>query len=165
MTVLIVAPLMVKSGLPVEVAHFFSLYYAILAFITPPDAVGALVAAGMAGAGFWPTSFTAMRLATVGFVVPVVFVYRPALLFLGSPLEILWALAASLLLVVCLAAAFEGWLLVRLSRVERLALLGAGIALIPPVALANLVALAVAAAVLVLNVNRRASSSGAIPSP
>ncbi len=165
MTVLIVAPLMVKSGLPVEVAHFFSLYYAILAFITPPDAVGALVAAGMAGAGFWPTSFTAMRLATVGFVVPVVFVYRPALLLLGGPLEILWALAASLLLVVCLAATFEGWLLVRLSRPERLALLGAGVALIPPVALANLVALAVAAAVLATNLTRRASTPGAPPHP
>jgi TRAP transporter 4TM/12TM fusion protein len=159
MTVLIVAPVMVKAGLPVQVAHFFSLYYAILAFITPPDAVGALVAAGMAGAGFWPTSFTAMRLATVGFVVPVVFVYRPALLLLGSPLEILWALVACLILVVCLAAAFEGWLLVRLTRVERFALLGAGIALIPPVALANLVALAVAVVVLVANLARRAASS------
>jgi len=165
MTVLIVAPLMVKAGLPVQVAHFFSLYYAILAFITPPDAVGALVAAGMAGAGFWPTTFTAMRLAVVGFVVPVAFVYRPALLLFGGPLEVLWALVACVILVACLAAALEGWLLVRLNSVERIALLGAGLALIPPHPLANLVAVAVAGAVLVANLARRAASPDAPPRP
>jgi TRAP transporter 4TM/12TM fusion protein len=165
MTVLIVAPLMVKAGLPVQVAHFFSLYYAILAFITPPDAVGALVAAGMAGAGFWPTSFAAMRLAVVGFVVPVAFVYRPALLLFGTPPEILWALVACVILVACLAAALEGWLVVRLNSVERIALLGAGLALIPPHPLANLVALAVAGIVLVANLARRTASSHAPPRP
>ena len=73
MTVLIVAPLMVKAGLPVLVAHFFSLYYANLAFITPPIAIGAFVAAGIAGASFWRIGFTAIRLAIVGFMIPVVF--------------------------------------------------------------------------------------------
>ena len=131
MTVLVVAPLMVKTGIPVLVAHFFSLYYANLAFITPPIAVGALVAAGIAGAGFWRTGFTAIRLAIVGFVIPIVFVYRPALLLFGSPMEIIWALAASALLVICLASALEGWLLKRLNILTRLLLLGAGIALIP----------------------------------
>jgi TRAP transporter 4TM/12TM fusion protein len=140
MTVLIVAPLMVKTGLPVLVAHFFSLYYANMAFITPPIAVGAFVAAGLAGASFWLIGFTAVRLAIVGFVIPVVFVYRPALLLFGSPLEIVWALAATAIMVFCLASALEGWILKRLGVLPRLLLLGAGIALIPPNLLANVAA-------------------------
>jgi TRAP-type uncharacterized transport system fused permease subunit len=106
-----------------------------------------------------------MRLAVVGFVVPVAFVYRPALLLFGGPLEVLWALVACVILVACLAAALEGWLLVRLNSVERIALLGAGLALIPPHPLANLVAVAVAGAVLVANLARRAASPDAPPRP
>lgn len=149
MTVLIVAPLMVKAGLPVLVAHFFSLYYANLAFITPPEAVGALVAAGIAGANFWSVGFTAVRLAIVGFIIPIVFVYRPALLLFGSPVEIIWAVAASAALVVCLASALEGWMLKRLNILQRILLLGAGIALIPPNLWVNVGAVVLASLILV----------------
>jgi TRAP-type uncharacterized transport system fused permease subunit len=155
MTVLIVAPLMVKAGVPVIVAHFFSLYYANLAFITPPDAVGPLVAAGIAGAGFWSVSLIAVRLAIVGFIIPVVFVYRPALLLFGSPVEIIWALAASVVLVVCLASALEGWMLKRLNVLQRILLFGAGIALIPANLLVNVGALILAGLVLLWQVRGR----------
>jgi TRAP transporter 4TM/12TM fusion protein len=155
MTVLIVAPLMVKAGIPVLVAHFFSLYYANLAFITPPIAVGAFVAAGIAGASFWPISLTAVRLAIVGFIIPVVFVYRPALLLFGSPLEIIWALAASAVLVACLASALEGWLLKRLNIMQRIVLFGAGLALIPPNPWANAGAVVLAGLVLLWQAKRR----------
>jgi len=148
MTVLIVTPLMVKSGVPVLVAHFFSLYYANMAFITPPIAVGSLVAAGMAGAGFWPVSITAVRLAAVGFAIPIAFVYRPALLLFGGPVEVLWALAACIVLVGCLASAMEGWMFKRLHWSVRVLLAGAGFALIPPHPFANLVAIAVVAGVI-----------------
>jgi TRAP transporter 4TM/12TM fusion protein len=155
MTVLIVAPLMVKTGIPVLVAHFFSLYYANLAFITPPIAVGALVAAGIAGASFWRIGFTAIRLAIVGFIIPIVFVYRPALLLFGSPVEIIWALAASAALVVCLASALEGWMLNRLNILKRVALFGAGIALIPANLLVNAVAIVLVGLVFLWQVRGR----------
>jgi len=147
MTVLIVGPLMVKSGIPMVVAHFFALYYANIAFITPPIGVGSLVAAGMAGAGFWATSIVAVRLAAVGFAVPIVFVYRPALLLFGGPLDVLWAVAACVLLALCLASAFEGWMLRRLSVPLRVLLLGAGLALIPPHPVANAASVAAVAAI------------------
>ena len=150
MTVLIVAPLMVKSGLPVLVAHFFSLYYANLAFITPPIAIGSFVAAGISGADFWRLSGAAVRLASVGFAIPLVFVYRPALLLFGDPLSVVWAVAACSVLVMCLAAAFEGWMLTRLPMAARVLLLGAALALIPPNVVANLVALVTVGVVFVL---------------
>jgi len=160
MTVLIVAPLMVKAGLPVLVAHFFSLYYANLAFITPPIAVGVFVAAGIAGAGFWLIGLTAVRLAIVGFVIPVVFVYRPALLLFGSPVEIVWALAAAAIMVFCLASALEGWMLKRLGILQRILLLGAGIALIPPNLLANAGAVILVGLVLLWQVRGRRHPAG-----
>lgn len=140
MTVLIVAPLMVKVGIPVLVSHFFALYYANIAFITPPIAIGAFVAAGIAGANFWQVSLTAMRLAVVGFIIPIVFVYRPALLMFGSPVEIIWALVACTILTISLASALEGWLFKRLNIPERLLLVGAALALIPPDLPVNIVA-------------------------
>lgn len=158
MTVLIVAPLMVKAGLPVLVAHFFSLYYANLAFITPPIAVGAFVAAGIASAGFWLVGFTAVRLAIVGFVIPVVFVYRPALLLFGSPPEIIWALAAAAIMVFCLASALEGWMLRRLGVLPRVLLLVAGMALIPPNLLANIVAIVLVGLVWLWQVRSKRSA-------
>ncbi len=140
MTVLIVAPLMVKAGIPVLVSHFFALYYANIAFITPPIAIGAFVAAGIAGASFWRVSLTAIRLAVVGFIIPIVFVYRPALLMFGSPVEIIWALVACTILTISLASALEGWLFKRLNIPERLLLIGAALALIPPDLPVNIVA-------------------------
>jgi len=157
MTVLIVAPLMVKAGLPVLVAHFFSLYYANLAFITPPIAIGAIVAAGIAGASFWRFGFTAVRLAVVGFIIPVVFVYRPALLLFGSPVEIIWALVASTILVFCLASALEGWMVKRLNIFERLLLVAAGIALIPPNLLVNAGAVILAGLILLWQLRKHAT--------
>jgi TRAP transporter 4TM/12TM fusion protein len=157
LTVLIVAPLMVKAGIPLLVAHFFSLYYANLALITPPVAIGALVAAGIAGADFWAIGFTAVRLAIVGFIIPIVFVYRPALLLFGSPVEIVWALAASVILVFCLASALEGWMVKRLNIIERLLLLGAGIALIPPNPLVNAGAVILAGLILLWQLRKRAT--------
>jgi TRAP transporter 4TM/12TM fusion protein len=158
MTVLIVAPLMVKAGIPVLVAHFFSLYYANLAFITPPIAIGAIVAAGIAGASFWYIGLTAIRLAIVGFIIPIVFVYRPALLLFGSPVEIIWALAASTILVFCLASALEGWMVKRLNIIERLLLAAAGIALIPPNLMVNIGAAIVAVLILLWQLRKRAPS-------
>jgi len=158
LTVLIVAPLMVKAGLPVLVAHFFSLYYANLAFITPPIALGAIVAAGIAGASFWRIGFTAIRLAIVGFIIPIVFVYRPALLLFGSFVEIIWALVASTILVFCLASALEGWMLKRLNILERLLLFGAGIALIPPNLWANVGAAVIVGLILLWQVRGSADS-------
>ena len=157
LTVLIVAPLMVKAGIPLLVAHFFSLYYANLALITPPVAIGALVAAGIAGASFWRISFTAVRLAIVGFIIPIVFVYRPALLLFGSPVEIIWALAATAILVFCLASALEGWMVKRLNILERLLLVAAGIALIPPDLLVNVGAVILAGLIFLWQLRKHAT--------
>ena len=89
--------------------------------------------------------------------------YRPALLLLGSPLEVVGALAVSLVLVICFASAFEGWMATRLNTAARVLLLGAALALIPPHLVANLCAGAVAAGIFLWQAKSR--NGGVLLSP
>src|SRR3546814_3856890 len=62
------------------VAHFFVFYYGVLADITPPVALAAYAAAGMAGADPFQTGTTAFRLGLGKLLVPLFFFFSPSLL-------------------------------------------------------------------------------------
>ena len=49
----ILSPAMVKIGVPLLQAHLFPFYYAVFAHLTPPVAIGLMVACKMAGANYW----------------------------------------------------------------------------------------------------------------
>lgn len=124
------APALVEFGVPVLAAHLYLFYLANMSALTPPVATGALVAAQLAGAGFFSTSFVALRLALPGFILPFAFVLHPEILGLDTSL---WTqmLTSGLALValVALNAAFEGAFLRMLGWHERV-LLVAGVALV-----------------------------------
>jgi TRAP transporter 4TM/12TM fusion protein len=132
MVATMVAPALVKIGVAPIAAHLFVMYFAVVSVVTPPVAVAAYVAAGLAGADPWRTGFTAARLALPGFVIPFVFVYRPGLLLEGGMLAIAQAILAASLAVVALAAGTAGYALRRLSLWERAAALAAGTVLFWP---------------------------------
>lgn len=71
-------------GVEPIVAHFFVFYYGVLADITPPVALAAYAAAGMAGADPFKTGNTAFRLGLGKVLVPFVFVFSPSLLLVTS---------------------------------------------------------------------------------
>jgi TRAP transporter 4TM/12TM fusion protein len=78
-------------------AHFFLLYWGLMATITPPVANGASAAAALAGARRQLVSLYACRLSLVGFVLPFLLIYRPQLLMVaadGGPAPLLDALLA-----------------------------------------------------------------------
>jgi len=141
-TVLIVAPVMVGAGIKLIVAHLFCMYLANMAFITPPIAVGAFVAANIANASYWRVGFAAIRLAMAGFIVPAAFIYRPAMVMDGSIAEILFTIALGIVMVASMASALEGWLLKRLNIFEMVLMGGACIALIAPHTMVNIGAIA-----------------------
>lgn len=84
----LVGPALVKIGLPILESHMFLLYYAILSALTPPIAVAALAAAAIADEDPFVIAFDAVRLAAVGFLMPFVFIWNPAILGQGSGLDI-----------------------------------------------------------------------------
>jgi len=105
----IVAPSLINLGLPPLGAHLFIFYFSCLSAITPPVAVAAYVAAGIARANPVKVGFTAVRLGIVAFIVPYMFVYGPALLLQGDLLSVIWATFTAIIGVNALAGAMERW--------------------------------------------------------
>ncbi|WP_342642792.1 TRAP transporter permease [Rhodoligotrophos ferricapiens] len=131
----IAAPALGLLGVEPIVAHFFVFYYGVLADITPPVALAAYAAAGMAGADPFKTGNTAFRLGLGKVLVPFVFVFSPSLLLVtkdfswGSFILAFLGCAAG---ITCLGAALSGYLLTHLKAWERLLLVLASILLIAP---------------------------------
>lgn len=120
------APALIHLGLPVLTAHLFVLYSAVLADITPPVAVAAFAAAGIAKADPMRTAVTAVRIGWLKFLVPYYFVYIPALIIVGyEPLAILQALIVTSLSALALSAVLQKWLVKSLRYWEMIALLAA----------------------------------------
>ncbi len=106
----IAAPALGTLGVPLLATHFFVFYYGVLADVTPPVALAAYAAAGIAGSEPMRTGFTAFRLSMGKALVPFMFVYSPSLLFLQFTwIDFLSALISGALGIVALGAAYTGW--------------------------------------------------------
>jgi TRAP-type uncharacterized transport system fused permease subunit len=123
------------------VTHFFVMYYATLAVLTPPDALASVAASGIAGSPFLKTAVHATRVAFVAFIIPFMFVYRPALLTLGTWDEIMMAVIFAVLGIIALSAALEGHAFRRLTWPERLLGFAAGLTLVFPSWVTDLIGL------------------------
>lgn len=114
------APALTAFGVPVVVAHFFVFYYAEMSALTPPVAIGCLVAAGLAKADFFKTCMISLRLGIVGFVLPLLFLYRPELLLQGTPLQWAWAVLMVVAFLFCFIIFCEGFFRTRTTVPERI---------------------------------------------
>jgi TRAP transporter 4TM/12TM fusion protein len=90
---LFVVSALTKQGIPPMAAHMFIFYYAVLGQVTPPVAMAAYTAAGIAGSSPLRTGWIAFLLCLPGFLIPFNFVYDPSLLFQGPWWLILYAFA------------------------------------------------------------------------
>lgn len=103
----VVAPALTQIGIPILEAHLFVLYYACISTITPPIAISSFTAAGIADAPPMETGWKAVKLAIVGFMVPFLFVYRPALLAQGETTTIIYTAILALVAVYSLARGLQ----------------------------------------------------------
>jgi TRAP transporter 4TM/12TM fusion protein len=74
-------------------AHLFIFYFGMMSMVTPPVALAAYAAASIAEAQVMKTAVTAFKFALVGFTLPYMFVYRPALLLMNGPMWEAWMAA------------------------------------------------------------------------
>lgn len=148
------APALTTFGVPLVIAHFFVFYFAELSAITPPVAIGCLVASGLAGANFMKTCLVAMRLAIAGFVLPFLFLYRPAILLEGAWYETIWAIAMVVIFLLMFIIAVENFFLKPLSKTERILAAGASICLLMPVMALDFAGIALTAIVLIMHIGR-----------
>lgn len=103
----LVAPALITMGVSAIAAHLFILYFGVISNITPPVALAAYAAAGLAKGAPAKTGVKAFQLAISGFIVPFMFIYNDVLLLKGSFLPILGGVATALIGVYCLSAAME----------------------------------------------------------
>ncbi len=143
----LVAPAIVKFGVPVMAAHLFVFYFGVIADITPPTALCVFVAANIAGAPFLRTCWLACRLALAGFILPFFFVYGPGLVLIGSWGAVGLAAVTATLGVVALAVALEGYLRRPLAWLDRAAAAVAALLLIHTGWLTDLIGVACLAVV------------------
>lgn len=124
------APALVELGVPLLAAHLFIFYFGCISNVTPPVSLAAYAAAGIAGSPPLKTGWTAMGLASVGFLVPFMFIYAPPLILQGSPGEVLATSASALVGAVALAGAVTGYVRGAIGPARRIVLLAAAVALI-----------------------------------
>jgi TRAP transporter 4TM/12TM fusion protein len=145
----IAAPALGTLGVPLIATHFFVFYYGVLADVTPPVALAAYAAAGIAGSEPMRTGLTAFRLSMGKALVPFMFVYTPALLFIDFTWSsFLSAAFCGVVGITALSAAYIGWFRAPLGRMEKVLLTLAGLVLVFNQFWPNIVGLAIVAAVL-----------------
>jgi len=104
-----IIPILKLAGVPPIAAHFFAFYYGIISNITPPVALTAFAAAPIAKAGPMEVGVQASRMGIACFILPILFVYSPGLLFEGSWQEIVRATLMATVGLVAFATAATGF--------------------------------------------------------
>jgi len=163
--VTVAAPTLILLGVQPLVAHFFVFYYGVLADITPPVALAAYAAAGMAGSDPFKTGNMAFRLGMAKALVPFVFVFSPSLLLVANGFT--WSafvitFVGCVLGITLLAAALSKFMLSELERWEQGVLALAALLTVAPGLVSTLIGMAIASPVLLRQWARRPGSAQAI---
>lgn len=128
----LVAPALIKMGVSAMAAHLFILYFGVISAITPPVALAAYAAAGIAGSSPIKTGYSALKIGIAGFILPYLFIFRPALILEGSPVTIIYTIFISVIALYLLAASIIGYMLVNANIFERIIYFLAGILILFP---------------------------------
>ena len=149
------APILIQMGLPVLAAHFFVFYFGIVADITPPVALAAYAGSAIAKAPPMKTALNATRLAIAAFIIPYIFAYSPIMLFIGddvNAINVIRVVITSFGGMFLIAAGLIGFMLQKLNIVLRLVSVAAGLMMIHPGALTDVIGIAILIAILAYQV-------------
>ena len=171
-TASICAPILIKVGLPPFLAHFFVFYYSCLSTVTPPIALAAYVAAGIANANADKVGWMAFRLALAGFIVPFFFIYSPAMVLMGADggmltapwMSVVLSVVSGLIGTFFLAASVEGYLIIKYPFWLRAPIFAAALLLIDPRLVTSTIGLGIAlVSILIILFIKRKTGTPATP--
>lgn len=144
------APILIRMGVPALAAHFFVFYFGIVADITPPVALAAYAGSAIAKANPMKTAFNASRLAIAVFIVPYVFCFSPALLMIDTnAMEVIRIVITSFIGIFGVAAGLEGYLKKEMNPLQRILFVVAGLMLIFPSWITDIVGIVLIVVVIV----------------
>ena len=146
------APILMSDaiGIAPVAAHFFVFYFGIVADITPPVALAAYAGSAIAKAPPMKTAVNATKLAIAAFVVPYILAMNPAMVLVDTTaLEVAQVAVTSVVGIVALGVGLEGYMKGEVPWVLRIVALAAGLFLIYPGTVSDLVGLAVVVGIFV----------------
>ena len=155
----LLAPDIAQAAIPITVllsAHFFVFYFGIIADITPPVALAAFAASGISGGDPIKTGVEASKLAIAAFIIPYMIVFSPSLLMIDTTVpEIIWVTFTAMIGMISIGAGIVGYWYRKVTWIERLFAIGAGLLLIYPESLSDIVGLVIFVILLVIQLLTR----------
>ncbi len=127
---LLAVPALMALGVPELNAHLIVFWQCQYASLTPPFALGAFVAAGIAQCDPMRTGFTALRMAYPLYAIPFLMAYSPILMNEGASwgaIGLVWA--TGFMGLYAISAGLEGFLKMNLTWPERIGFIVAGVLL------------------------------------
>ncbi len=155
------APILTTGmGLNSICASMFVFYFGIVADITPPVALAAYAGSAIAKSDPMRTALNASKLAIAAFLIPYMFCLNPAMLLIDTnPGEFIMIIITSVIGMYAISAALESYMLTVLNIPMRIILAVAGLMLIYPGTVTDIIGIAVTALIFVLELQRKKAAA------
>jgi TRAP transporter 4TM/12TM fusion protein len=118
-----------EFGIPLIIAHLVIFWYSQDSNVTPPVALAAFAAAGIARSDPMKTGVQAWKFAKGLYLIPLFLVYNPEMVIGGPTWYVGWTIVAGLVALSAFAAALEGYMFTHMAWYSRL-LVTAGLVMI-----------------------------------
>ncbi len=167
MLVTVAQPALANLGIPPLASHLFVLYYGVISEITPPVCTSAYAAAAIAGSNPFRTGVSAFSLGIAKLLVPMVFVYSPAMLlvlddYFTWPAFLETALTCAIG-VAMMATAVSSYFIARMPTPMRILMALAAIFMVAPGANSDIYALVIATPVFIQQIWAWRQNREAVP--
>ncbi len=144
------APALSQLGVPILHAHLFVFYGALLSALTPPVCTAVFTASIITQTHWWPIALESLKLAVMKYVLPFFFIFRPAMMMEGDPVQIVWATVCGIAAAFLFALGTGGFYRSSLPWLVRGLLIIAALGVIPGFLVLDLIAIALVAGFVIL---------------
>jgi TRAP transporter 4TM/12TM fusion protein len=152
---ILAAPALVQAGVAPIGAHLFVFYFGIVSGLTPPVALTAYVAAGIAHTPVFRTGIYSFMIGLVAFLIPFVWIYEPSLILQGPLTSTILYFLLCAISIIALAAGVMGYLFTNANMLERVLYILSGISIIIPETISTIVGLILLVALAAINYMKR----------
>ena len=138
------APILVNGmGINKIAANMFVFYFGIVADITPPVALAAYAGSAIAKSNPMKTALNASRLAIAAFIVPYIFAFNPAMLFIdASAVDVILIIVTSLIGLFGVAGGLEGYMFANMNPIQRILAVVGGLCMLIPGTMTDIIGIA-----------------------
>lgn len=149
------APALVEMGVAPIAAHMFVFWFGALSNVTPPVALAAYTAGGIAGADPMKTGFTALKLTFAGFLIPFMFAYNPVIVWENATfITIVRVIITGFIGVYALAVSLQNYFSGYLKKYERALFFIGALLMLEPGLLTDGIGIAIVALSFIIHIKR-----------